>query len=125
MPRKAITSKKMTSVGPYSHGIDSNGLIFLSGQIPLDPNTGKLIQGDIAAQTKQCFDNAISILEEAGLGLDDVVKVTVYLTDMNDFSAMNDVYKKQFSEPYPARTTIGVVSLPLGAKVEIEMIAHF
>jgi len=125
MPRKAITSKKISSVGPYSHGIDSNGLIFLSGQIPLDPNTGKLIEGDIAAQTKQCFDNAIGVLEEAGLGLDDVVKVTVYLTDMNDFSVMNDVYKKQFSEPYPARTTIGVVSLPLGAKVEIEMIAHF
>ncbi|MCL2214747.1 MAG: Rid family detoxifying hydrolase [Treponema sp.] len=124
MSRKAVTSKKMTSAGPYSPGIDSNGLVFLSGQIPLDQNSGKLMEGDITAQTRQCFINSTGVLEAAGLGLDDVEKVTVYLSDMNNFSAMNEEYKKHFSEPYPARTTIGITSLPLGAKVEIEMIAR-
>jgi 2-iminobutanoate/2-iminopropanoate deaminase len=124
MARKAITSKKAASVGPYSHGIDSNGLIFLSGQTPIDPNSGKLVEGDIKAQTQQGFDNLFGVLEAAGLGPDDVQKVNVYLTDMNDFPAMNEIYKKQFSEPYPARTTIGVASLPLGAKIEIEMMAR-
>jgi len=124
MKRKAITSKKAISVGPYSHGIDSNGLIFLSGQTPIDSNTGKLMGGDIKAQTRQSFSNLFGVLEAAGLGPDDVQKVNVFLTDMNDFLAMNEIYKKQFSEPYPARTTIGVASLPLGAKIEIEMIAR-
>jgi len=122
--RKAVTSKKAASAGPYSHGIDSNGLVFLSGQTPLDPATGKLKEGDIQAQTKQCFNNLKDVLEAAGLSLDNVEKVNVFLTDMNNFSAMNDVYKTQFSQPYPARTTIGVASLPLGANVEIEMIAR-
>jgi 2-iminobutanoate/2-iminopropanoate deaminase len=115
---------KATSVGPYSHGIDSNGLIFLSGQTPIDPNTGKIAEGDIKIQTQQGFNNLFGVLETAGLGPDDVQKVNVFLTDMNDFPAMNEIYKKQFSEPYPARTTIGVASLPLGAKIEIEMIAR-
>ncbi|MDR2785375.1 MAG: Rid family detoxifying hydrolase [Treponema sp.] len=124
MTRKAVTSNRAVSVGPYSHGIDSNGLIFLSGQTPIDPNTGKLAEGDIKAQTQQDFNNLFGVLEAAGLGPDDVQKVNVYLTDMNDFQAMNEIYEKQFSEPYPARTTIGVASLPLGAKIEIEMIAR-
>jgi len=124
MKRKAITSKKAISVGPYSHGIDSNGLIFLSGQTPIDSNTGKLMEGDIKAQTRQSFSNLFGVLEAARLGPEDVQKVNVFLTDMNDFSLMNEIYKKQFSEPYPARTTIGVASLPLGAKIEIEMIAR-
>lgn len=124
MSRKAITSKKATSIVPYSHGIDSDGLIFLSGQTPIDLNTGKLAEGDIKAQTQQGFNNLFGVLEAAGLGSNDVQKVNVYLTDMNDFSAMNEIYKQQFSEPYPARTTIGVASLPLGAKIEIEMIAR-
>jgi len=124
MARKAITSKKAASVGPYSHGIDSNGLIFLSGQTPIDPNTGKFDENDIKAQTQQCFTNLFGVLEAAGLGPDDVQKVNVFLTDMNDFSAMNEIYKKQFSEPYPARSTIGVASLPMGVKVEIELIAR-
>jgi 2-iminobutanoate/2-iminopropanoate deaminase len=124
MARKAVTSKKATSVGPYSHGIDSDGLVFLSGQTPMDPNTGKIAEGDIAAQTQQSFNNLFGVLQAAGLEPDDVQKVNVYLTDMNDFSAMNGIYQKQFSEPYPARTTIGVASLPLGAKIEIEMIAR-
>jgi 2-iminobutanoate/2-iminopropanoate deaminase len=124
MARKAITSKKATSVGPYSHGIDSDGLVFLSGQTPMDPNTGKIAEGDIAAQTQQSFNNLFGVLQAAGLEPDDIQKVNVYLTDMNDFPAMNEIYQKQFSEPYPARTTIGVASLPLGAKIEIEMIAR-
>jgi 2-iminobutanoate/2-iminopropanoate deaminase len=124
MARTAISSKKAASEGPYSHGIDSNGIIFLSGQTPLDPDTGKIVEGDIGAQTQQSFTNLFGVLESAGLGPDDVQKVNVYLTDMGDFTAMNEIYKKQFSEPYPARTTIGVASLPLGAKIEIEMIAY-
>ena len=124
MARKAIISAKAASVGPYSHGIDSEGLIFLSGQAAVDPATGKLIDGDIKAQTQQSFDNLFEVLGTAGLTPNDVQKVNVFLTDMNNFSAMNEVYKKQFSEPFPARTTIGVASLPLGAIIEIEMIAR-
>jgi 2-iminobutanoate/2-iminopropanoate deaminase len=124
MARKAIKSENAVSVGPYSHGIDSDGLIFLSGQTPMDPKTGKLVDGDIKAQTEQGFKNLFSILKTAGLNSDDVQKVNVYLVDVNDFSAMNEVYEKQFSAPYPARTTIGVASLPLNARIEIEMIAR-
>jgi len=124
MARKAIVSKKIVSVGPYSQGVISEGLIFLSGQTPLDSNTGKIVDGDIKTQTKQCFLNLFNVLEAAGLTSNDVQKVNVFLTDMNDFSAMNEVYKEQFTDPYPARSTIGVASLPLGAKIEIEMIAR-
>lgn len=124
MARRAIAAKGAVAVGPYSHGVDSDGLVFLSGQTPMDSATGKLVEGDIGAQTEQCFRNLRAVLESAGLTFDDVQKVNVFLTDMNDFAAMNEVYKRQFSEPYPARTTIGVVSLPMGARVEIEMIAR-
>ena len=124
MARKAIVSEKTKPVGPYSPGIDSDGLIFLSGQTPLDNETGKIVEGDVKTQTQQCFNNLFSVLEAAGLTPDDVQKVNVFLTDMNDFPAMNDVYKNNFSDPYPARSTIGVAALPLGAKVEIEMIAR-
>ncbi|MDR2633051.1 MAG: Rid family detoxifying hydrolase [Treponema sp.] len=124
MARKAIISAKASSVGPYSQGIDCDGLVFLSGQTPLDPVTGTIAEGDMKAQTQQGFTNLFGVLEAAGLTQEDVQKVNVYLTDMNDFSAMNEVYKTQFSEPYPARTTIGIASLPLGAKIEIEMIAR-
>ncbi|MDR1322472.1 MAG: Rid family detoxifying hydrolase [Gracilibacteraceae bacterium] len=123
MARKGITARNLASAGPYSHGVDADGLIFLSGQTPVDPNTGKLAAGDIKAQTEQGFKNLFSVLEAAGLTSDDVQKVNVFLTDMNDFPAMNEVYKMQFAEPYPARTTVGVASLPLGARVEIEAIA--
>jgi endoribonuclease L-PSP, putative len=98
-------------------------LIFLSGQSPEDPVTLEIPEGGVQVQTQQCFDNLLAVLKEAGLTFDDVQKVNVYLTDMDDFAAMNEVYKKQFAQPYPARTTVGVASLPLGAKVEIEMIA--
>ncbi|MDR1143692.1 MAG: RidA family protein [Spirochaetaceae bacterium] len=123
MARKGINAQDAVAVGPYSHGIDADGLIFLSGQTPLDPKTGKLAEGDIKAQTEQGFKNLFSVLETAGLTSDNVQKVNVFLADMNDFPAMNEVYKKQFAEPYPARTTIGVASLPLGARIEIEIIA--
>ncbi|WP_095203664.1 RidA family protein [Mesorhizobium carmichaelinearum] len=123
MPRKAYNLNSAASVGPYSHAVEANGFIHLSGQTPLDTITGKLIEGDISAQTAQCFGNLFAVLAETGLTADDVVTCSVYLTDMKDFPAMNAVYERQFSKPFPARTTIGVASLPLGAKVEIGLIA--
>ncbi|SDO22450.1 2-iminobutanoate/2-iminopropanoate deaminase [Psychrobacillus sp. OK028] len=124
MSRKAFSAVGAVAVGPYSHAIESGDLVFLSGQTPVDSQTGKLVEGDIVEQTNQCFKNLFNVLEAAGLTPDNVEKVNVFLTDMNNFNAMNEVYSAQFSEPYPARTTIGVSSLPLGAQVEIEMIAR-
>lgn len=124
MPRKAYHAEGAVAVGPYSHAVESGDLVYLSGQTPLDSTTGKLVAGDISAQTKQCFANLRNVLMAAGLTMDEVIKVNVFLTDMANFSAMNSVYERQFSSPYPARTTIGVASLPLGADVEIEMIAR-
>lgn len=123
MIRKAFTAEGAVAVGPYSHAVEAEGLVFLSGQTPIDSATGKLVEGDIGAQTEQCFRNLFQVLAAADLTPDNVVKVNVFLTDMADFSAMNEVYKTKFSQPYPARTTIGVAALPLGAQVEIEMIA--
>jgi 2-iminobutanoate/2-iminopropanoate deaminase len=123
MARKEIMAKDAAAVGPYSHAVDSGELVFLSGQTPVDPKTGKLTEGDVAAQTSQVFMNLRGVLEAGGLTFDNVQKVNVFLTDMNDFAAMNEVYKTQFNKPYPARTTIGVTALPLGARIEIEMIA--
>lgn len=124
MKRKVITAKDAVSVGPYSHAVEVDGFIYLSGQTPMDSKTGKLIDGDIQAQTEQAFKNLFAVLSSAGLSSDDVIKVNVYLTDMSNFSDMNEVYKKQFNEPYPARTTVGVNELPLGTMIEIEMIAR-
>ena len=124
MSRKSISAPGAAAIGPYSHGVESGELVFLSGQTPLDPATGKLLEGGIEAQTEQSFKNLFAVLNAAGLTPDAVVKVNVYLTDMADFSAMNTVYARQFNPPYPARTTIGVASLPLGARVEIELIAR-
>ena len=124
MPRNAINAPGAAAVAPYSHAVDAGELIFLSGQTPLDSATGKLVTGTIGEQTLQCFRNLLSVLEAARLSADDVVNVQVYLTDMNDFAAMNEVYAKQFTKPYPARTTIGVASLPMGARVEIGLVAR-
>ena len=124
MPRKAFNASGAVAVGPYSHAVEAGDLLFLSGQTPIDSKTGKLVEGDIVEQTKQCFKNLFNVLEAAGLTYDNVEKVNVFLTNMENFGAMNEVYSKQFSQPYPARTTIGVSSLPLGAQVEIEMIAR-
>jgi 2-iminobutanoate/2-iminopropanoate deaminase len=123
MTRKAINAPGAAAIAPYSHAVDAGEIIFFSGQTPLDPATGKLVTGSIGEQTEQCFRNLFSVLEAASLTPDDVVNVQVYLTDMNDFVAMNDVYAKRFTKPYPARTTIGVASLPMGARVEIGMMA--
>jgi 2-iminobutanoate/2-iminopropanoate deaminase len=123
MTRKAFSAEGAVSVGPYSHAVEMGDFVFLSGQTPIDSNTGKLVEGGIAAQTEQCFKNLFKVLEAAGLTPDNVVKVNVFLRDMGDFSAMNSIYSKQFSMPYPARTTIGVAGLPLDAGIEIEMIA--
>jgi 2-iminobutanoate/2-iminopropanoate deaminase len=124
MPRDAIIAPGAAAVGPYSHAVRAGDLVFLSGQTPLDPATGKLVEGGIAAQAGQCLDNLLGVLAAAGLGPDDVVKVNVFLTDMADFAAMNEVYARRFARPYPARTTIGVAALPLGARIEIELVAR-
>ena len=124
MKRKALTAEGAVAVGPYSHAVKSGKLVFLSGQTPIDSASGKLVEGDIKAQTRQCFLNLFNVLKAGGLTPDHVQKVNVYLTDMDDFAAMNEVYAEQFNEPYPARTTIGVAALPLGAKVEIELVAR-
>lgn len=124
MTRKAVASEDGVSVGPYSHGIDTGQLVFLSGQSPIDPVTGALVEDDITAQTRRCMDNLVEVLGAAGLSADDVVKCNVYLTDMADFEQMNEVYAAYFSEPRPARTTVAVAGLPLDARVEIELVAQ-
>lgn len=122
--RNAVTSPDAPkAVGPYSQAIVSGDHVFLSGQTPIDPATGSLIEGSIAEQTQRCFDNLAAVLEAAALGFGNVVKVNVYLTDMADFAEMNGVYARQFEEPYPARTTVAVAALPLGARVEIDLVA--
>lgn len=123
MPRRAFTAPGAVAVGPYSHAVEANGFVHLSGQTPIDPATGRLAEGDVGAQTAQCLANLFAVLAAAGLGSDDVVSVAVYLTDMADFPAMNAVYATRFAEPPPARTTIGVASLPLGARIEIGLVA--
>jgi 2-iminobutanoate/2-iminopropanoate deaminase len=123
MPKKAITTPKAKAIGPYSVAIESGDLVFVSGQIPLDSGTGKLVEVDIAAQAKQSLENLETILATAGLSFAHVVKTTIFLTSMGDFAAVNEVYKTYVGEPYPARSTIAVAALPMGAKIEIEMIA--
>lgn len=123
MGKRAITADPLKAVGPYSLAIESDGVLYASGQIHLDPATGKLVEGDIGTQTKQCLENLKSILTSAGLGFGDIVKTTVFLGDMADFPAMNAVYETYMVAPFPARSTIQVAGLPLGARVEIEAIA--
>ena len=125
MRREIITTDRIApSVGPFSATVRAGDLLFLSGQVALDPATGKLVTGDIGAQTEQIFANISAVLEAAGKSFDDVMKTTVYLADMKDFGAMNTVYARYFETPYPARTTIEVAGLPLGAAVEIEVVAR-
>lgn len=123
MVRKTYNAKNVTASGPYSHAVDADPYIFLSGQTAMNSENEENLQGNIAEQTKRCFANLLDVLKEANLTTDDVVKVNIYLTDMNNFSAMNEVYKTFFNHPYPARTCVAVLALPLGAEVEIEMIA--
>jgi 2-iminobutanoate/2-iminopropanoate deaminase len=125
MHREIITTDRIApSVGPFSAAVRAGDLLFLSGQVALDPATGKLVPGDIGAQTEQIFANISAVLEAAGKSFDDVMKTTVYLADMKDFGAMNTVYARYFQTPYPARTTIEAAGLPLGAAVEIEVVAR-
>ncbi len=124
MSRFPVSAPGAVAVGPYSHAVASGGFLFLSGQTPLDPATGRLAEGDIGTQTRQCLSNLGAVLGAAGLGFDDVVECHVFLVDMGDFAAMNAAYAEHFTAPYPARTTIGVAALPLGARVEIRMVAR-
>ena len=125
MRREIITTDRIApSVGPFSAAVRAGDLLFLSGQVALDPATGKFVAGDIGAQTEQIFANISAVLEAAGKSFDDVMKTTVYLADMKDFGAINTIYARYFRTPYPARTTIQAAGLPLGAAVEIEVVAR-
>jgi 2-iminobutanoate/2-iminopropanoate deaminase len=122
--REAVSSPQAPpAIGPYSQAIRVGALLFVSGQIPLDPETGKMVDGDLAAQTHRVFKNLNAILAAAGATFDNVVKTTVYLADMNDFPAMNEIYGTYFSSPAPARATVQAARLPRDARVEIDLIA--
>ena len=122
---QAISTKKApAAIGPYSQAIRVGNLVYASGQIPIDPATGTLVEGGIKEQTRQSLTNVKAILEEAGTSLANVVKTTVFMADMADFADMNSVYAEFFTEPYPARSAVAVKTLPKGALVEIEVIAE-
>ncbi len=123
MKKVISTTKAPSAIGPYSQAIQVGNLIYTSGQIPIDPATGVFAEGGIKEQTRQSLLNVKAILEEAGLTMNDVVKTTVFMADMNDFADMNAVYAEFFSEPYPARSAVAVKTLPKGALVEIEVVA--
>jgi len=124
MPLKPITSDRLAKpVGPFSPAVRDGDRVYTSGQIAQDPATGKLVEGGVVAQTEQILQNLEAIMSAANKSLADVVKVNVYLTDMRNFAEMNEVYARHFVAPYPARTTVAGAALPLGAVVEIEMIA--
>jgi 2-iminobutanoate/2-iminopropanoate deaminase len=125
MPREAITTDRIAPpVGPFSPAVRTPEALYLSGQVGQDPATRQLVEGDVAAQAEQALRNLDAVLRAAGRTFADVVRVGVYLTDMRDFAAMNEVYARHFEAPYPARTTIAVAALPLGARVEIDLIAR-
>ena len=123
MKNQIYTDKAPAAIGPYSQGISANGLVFVSGQIPVDPKTGSSPDGDISAMAEQSIRNLEAVLHESGCTLADVVKTTVFLKDINDFAAMNEVYAKYFPQPCPARSAVQVAALPKGAPLEIEAIA--
>ncbi len=126
MPKKhVITEDAPKPIGPYSQGVIAGGLLFASGQIPLDPVTMEIVDGDITAQTEQVFRNLLAVLKEAKMGPENVVKTTVFLADMKDFAAMNAVYEVHLGKNSPARTTIQAAGLPRAVKVEIDLIAAF
>jgi len=113
------------AIGPYSQAVRAGQLLFLSGQVALDPATGQMVEGGIAEQTRRVFENLAAVLAAAGRSFADVVRTTVFLADMNDFVAMNEIYGQYFKEPYPARATVQVARLPKDARVEIDLIASF
>ncbi len=122
-PRPVSVDNAPKAIGPYSQGIVAGGFVFTAGQIPFDPATMKLVEGDIAAQTHRVFDNLEAILKGAGSSLSRVVKATVYLADMADFAKMNEVYAARFGAHRPARSTVQAAALPAGARVEIDLVA--
>ena len=123
MTKEIISTKNAPqAIGPYSQAVKAGNLMFISGQIPLDPETGDLVSKSIEDQAKQVLENVKSICEAAGCSLDDIVKISIFLTDLSNFAVVNDMMKEYFSEPYPARATVEVSGLPLGVNVEIEAI---
>lgn len=124
MEKTAIqTDDAPQAVGPYSQGIEASGMVFCSGQIPLDPETGEIVPGGVEEQTRRVMKNLGAVLAAAGCGYDDVVKTTIFVTDLAHFKTINAIYGEYFSEPQPARATVQVAALPLGAGVEVEAIA--
>ena len=123
MKKIISTSGAPAALGPYSQAVEAGNTLYVSGQVPIDPKTGKLVEGSISEQTEQVFMNISAILEAARYSFSDVVKSTVFLANMSDFKAMNEVYGKYYTEKQPARSTVAVKDLPLGALVEIETIA--
>lgn len=121
--KQISTQNAPAAIGPYSQAIEVNGFVYASGQLPIDPATGAFPEGGVKEQTRQSLLNVKAILEEAGLALSNVVKTTVYLADMGDFAAMNEVYSQFFAQPFPARSAIAVKALPKGALVEVEVVA--
>jgi 2-iminobutanoate/2-iminopropanoate deaminase len=122
--RSVVSSEAPAPIGPYSQAVVAGNDVFCSGQIPIDPQTGKLIDGDVAAQTERVLENLRAVLAAAGASFDDVVKTTIFLTDMGDFAAVNAVYEGAFGRAKPARSTVAVAALPRGASVEIDCIAR-
>jgi 2-iminobutanoate/2-iminopropanoate deaminase len=126
LPKKTVISSQAPKpIGPYSQAVISGGLLFASGQIALDPDTGVVVGEDVSAQTEQVLKNLMAVLKEAKMGPENVVKTTVYLADMADFPKMNDVYARHFGKEPPARSTLGAAGLPRGVKVEIDLVAAF
>jgi 2-iminobutanoate/2-iminopropanoate deaminase len=123
MKQAVSTESAPKPIGPYSQAVKYGDMVFTSGQIPVDPATGKMVEGDIQAQTEQVFRNLAAVLAAAGTGLQNAVKVTVFLADMADFPKVNEVYARQFEQPFPARSCVEVSALPAGARVEIELAA--
>jgi reactive intermediate/imine deaminase len=126
MPRQIIKAANAPqAIGPYSQAVRTGNLLFFSGQTPIDPATGNLVEGDIAAQARRVFENLKAVCSAAGASFDQVVRVGIYLTDLANFATVNGVMKEYFREPFPARSTIGVASLPKNAQVEVDMILAF
>jgi len=125
MPNAIVsTDKAPKAIGPYSQAVISGELIFTSGQIPLDPSTQQMVQGDIRVQTERVMDNLAAVLDAAGAGFENVVKATIFVVDLADFATVNEIYGKRFPRSPPARSTVQVAALPKGARVEIELIAR-
>jgi 2-iminobutanoate/2-iminopropanoate deaminase len=124
--KQAISSPEAPkAIGPYSPAVRAGQLLFVSGQVPLDPATGNMVEGDIAVQTRRVLDNIGALLKAGGLAFSDVVRTTIFLADMNDFTAVNEIYATYFSQPFPARATVQAARLPKDARVEIDVIASY